>query len=197
MHWLNLKAAKFCVDCQLCKPEEEIEEKCLFSNPLAVSQPSPNSYLRPVSFSMTWLIWAWKITHDKSPGWLDLSLALYFVLSPSFPFQRFCFHERQRLPIMPVYGWSRGAVQLCDRSVCVSVRLNRKCAALTAATLFPLTGSGLLCLIQQLFLPSRMFALKHMSVVSVYLCHVMRVVLLFFTCRCQMCYNLNVGTFVL
>ncbi len=135
--------------------------------PLSVSLPSPTSYLRSVSFCMTWLIWAWKITHDKSPGRLGLSLAvsLFRSLSSLQPF----LSERQGLPIMPVYGWSREELYGCVTGVCVSVRLNRKCAALTATTLFLLTGPGLFCLIQQLLLAMGMFVLAHMF--SVYLCH--------------------------
>lgn len=107
--------------------------------------------LTSVPFCMTWLIWAWKITHDKSPVWLDLSLAVSLFRSLSSPcsFQPFLSHERQGLPIMPVYGSSREELFSCVTGVCVSVRLNRKCAALTDTMLFPLTGSGLLCLIQQ------------------------------------------------
>lgn len=70
---------------------------------------------------------------------------------------------------MPEYGWSREELFGCVTGVCVAVRLNRKCAALTATTPFLLTGSGLVCSIQQLSLAMGMFVLAH--TLSVYLCH--------------------------
>lgn len=149
---------RYCTQCigwisslqsiKLCKPEEGMKKRPFIYSCIPLSLHLP---LTSVPFCVTWLIWAWKITHDKSPGWLDLSLAVSLFRSLSSPssFQPFLSHERQGLPIMPVYGLSREKLFSCVTGVCVSVRLNRKCAALTDTTLFPLTGSGLLCLIQQ------------------------------------------------
>lgn len=142
--------------------------------------------LTSVSFCVTWLIWAWKITHDKSPGWLDLShaLSLFFVLSlPPLPSNLFSPMKGKGFPsCLYMVRVERSCSAVWQECVCL--RLNRKCAAFTTTTLFPLTGSGLLCLIQQLLLAMGVFVSVHMSVFSVYFCNAESFKRLWFSTMC-------------
>lgn len=108
--WIAWICVHYCNPAGTVRCQNQIKKKTfIFSIYHFLS--SSTSYLRSVTFLVTWLMWACKIKHEKR-SWISLSL-------PSFFQAHSLSHERQWLPIMPVYGLHREELYCCMTGVCV------------------------------------------------------------------------------